>query len=204
MKGPEWDDRYRSADLVWGKAPNQFVREQCAALAVGRALDVACGEGRNALWLAELGWLVHGTDISAVAIERATSLASVLDDTVRSRLSWAVSDVTAEPPAPDSADLVLLSYVQLSSAERSALVTAAAGAVRAGGRLVLVAHDASNLTAGVGGPQDLDRLYRPDEVAALAEAAGLTVEVAETVERATADGIALDTLVRAHRPTPAE
>ena len=56
---------------MWGKEPNQFVRQQCERLPVGRALDLACGEGRNALWLARLGWQVHGSDFSTVAIERA-------------------------------------------------------------------------------------------------------------------------------------
>jgi SAM-dependent methyltransferase len=200
VKGPEWDARYRSADLVWGKAPNQFVREQCEGLAPAEALDIACGEGRNALWLAQLGWRVHGVDISPVAVERAEQLTGVLDPDVQARLSWAVADVTEQPPAPASADLVLLSYVQLPSAERRALVEAAARAVRPGGRLLLVAHDARNLTEGIGGPQDVDLLYRPEEVAAQAEAAGLTVETASTVPRATAEGTALDALVRAQRP----
>ena len=54
-----------SAELVWGAEPNQFVREQCERLPVGDALDLACGEGRNALWLARLGWRALGVDFSA-------------------------------------------------------------------------------------------------------------------------------------------
>ena len=67
-----WDTRYAAHDLVWGAAPNRFVEEAFAAApARGRALDLACGEGRNSIWLAERGWQVTGVDFSSVAIERA-------------------------------------------------------------------------------------------------------------------------------------
>ena len=55
MEPKEWDERYRSAELVWGAEPNRFVREQCSSLPPGDAVDLACGEGRNSLWLARRG-----------------------------------------------------------------------------------------------------------------------------------------------------
>jgi hypothetical protein len=74
--------------------------------------------------------------------------------------------------------------------------------VRPTGRLVVVGHDRRNLDEGVGGPQDAERLYVPAELAAIAEDEGLAVEVADTVERPTADGVALDAIMRARRPAP--
>lgn len=56
MDAAEWDARYRSDELVWSIEPNQFLVDQLADMAPGRALDVACGEGRNALWLASRGF----------------------------------------------------------------------------------------------------------------------------------------------------
>lgn len=60
---------------MWSSGPNRFVAEECADLVPGRALDLACGEGRNALWLAEAGWTVTAVDFSAVAIGRARGVA---------------------------------------------------------------------------------------------------------------------------------
>ena len=56
MDAGEWDARYRDSELVWSAGPNQFVEECCADLPPGRAIDLAAGEGRNAIWLAEQGW----------------------------------------------------------------------------------------------------------------------------------------------------
>jgi SAM-dependent methyltransferase len=203
MEAAEWDERYRSAELVWGSEPNLFVRQQCDALPVGEALDLACGEGRNALWLARLGWTVTGVDYSAAAIERAQSLTAREPAEVAKRLTWRVADITRETPPPGSVDLVLVSYLHLVPVEQEAVFAAAAAAVRPGGHLVVVGHDRRNITEGVGGPQDVSRLHTPERVATVAAAAGLTVELAETVERPTPAGVALDTLVRARRPDPA-
>lgn len=65
-----WDERYRSTDSVWGAAPNRFVVEVFTGYRIGRALDLGCGEGRNALWLAGLGWAVTAVDFADTAVER--------------------------------------------------------------------------------------------------------------------------------------
>jgi SAM-dependent methyltransferase len=200
MDAEGWNDRYRTADLVWGTEPNRFVRRLCERLPVGDALDIACGEGRNALWLARLGWRVHGVDYSDVAIERARTLTAAEPEAIRLHVSWQVSDVTVEPPRPDRYDLAIVSYVHIEPHEIDAMLRAAARSVRASGRLVVVGHDRRNLAEGVGGPQDAERLYVPDDLAAIAAEEGLAVEVAETAERPTDDGVALDAILRARRP----
>jgi SAM-dependent methyltransferase len=203
MEARDWDERYRSAELIWGSEPNVFVQQQCEALPVGVALDLACGEGRNALWLARLGWTVTGVDFAAAAIERAHTLSAKEPAAVAARLTWRVADLTTEPPEPASADLVLISYLHLPPAEHDAVLTSAAVAVRPAGHLVLVGHDLRNLTEGIGGPQDASLLQTPERVATIAANAGLTVDLADTVERPTSAGVALDTLVRASRPVEA-
>lgn len=200
MDAKAWDERYREVDLVWGSEPNQFVRRLCERLPVGQALDLACGEGRNALWLARVGWKVLGVDFSPVAIERAKGHSRQESAIVADRIRWRLVDVTVERPRPKSADLVLLSYVHLPTEQRGQLVRSAAGAVRPGGHLVLVGHDRRNLDEGVGGPQDRDLLYAPDELAHLLVGTGVVVELAETVQRHTDGGVALDTLLHARRP----
>ena len=200
MKSADWDERYQGHELVWGKEPNQFVRQQCEHLPVGFALDLACGEGRNAIWLAQLGWSVHGMDFSPVAIERARQLTEATDPLAGDRLSWEVADLTTTTPPANAFDLVLISYVHLAAEHWDLLLTGAAGAVRPGGRVLLVAHDRRNITEGVGGPQDAALLTTPDEVSEALSSLGLTIETAKTVERQTPDGTALDTLVMAIRP----
>jgi SAM-dependent methyltransferase len=188
----QWDERYAGDDLLWGAGPNEQVVEQLADLTPGTALDVAGGEGRNAIWLAGRGWDATVVDFSAVALRRARELAAQRGVAV----TTVEADVTAWAPAA-AVDLVLLAYVQLAGAERRALLGEAAGWVAPGGTLMVVAHDQRNVTHGHGGPPSAEVCYDLDEtVAALA---GLDVLTAEVVDRhvETADGtaVALDTLV---------
>ena len=160
----------------------------------GRALDLACGEGRNAVWLAERGWEVTGVDFAAVGLDKARGLAIARG--VES--TWVEADLLDYAPPPEAFDLVVILYLQLPAEERSRVLRSAAPAVAPGGTLVVVAHDRSNLDHGHGGPQDPGVLATPEEVAA--DLDGLEVERADVVERRDGDLVALDLLVRAHRP----
>ena len=71
MDRHDWDARYAGEQLVWSAEPNRFLVAEVDGLTPGRALDVACGEGRNAIWLAEQGWTVTGVDFSPVALDKA-------------------------------------------------------------------------------------------------------------------------------------
>jgi SAM-dependent methyltransferase len=199
MDAAGWDARYAGAELVWRAEPNRFVAEEVAALAPGSALDLACGEGRNAVWLAEQGWGVVGVDFSAVGLAKGARLAAERGVEV----SWQDEDVVAWAPPPATFDLVLVCYLQLPPAERRRALAGAAAGVAPGGTLLVVAHDLRNLDEGTGGPQDPSVLYRPSDVLddVAASGAPFTVGRAETVERPVdgADRPALDCLVRAER-----
>ncbi|MGD8863312.1 MAG: methyltransferase domain-containing protein [Myxococcales bacterium] len=198
MDREAWDRRYAEAERVWSAGPNQFVEAEAAELPPGRALDLAAGEGRNALWLAERGWQVLAVDFSRVALDRGRREAEARGLT----LDFVQADLTRWKPAPAAHDLVLLVYLHLPWPAMVPVVRGAAEAVAPGGTLLVVAHDLDNLRNGHGGPQDPDVLYTPDQV--VAELAGLEIGRAETVERRvqTPEGeqIALDALVRASRP----
>jgi SAM-dependent methyltransferase len=205
MDARAWDERYAGAELVWSVEPNQFVARECADLPPGRALDLACGEGRNAIWLARRGWDVTAVDFSAVAIDKARRLAADADDT---EVTWVVGDATSWPGAADQ-DLVVVAYLQLSAAERTAAVRAAYDSLAPGGTLVWVAHDSTNLTEGTGGPQDPSVLMTADDVLANLTGAELEVLRAERVERLVggdddhrgeSSRTAYDCLVRVRRP----
>jgi SAM-dependent methyltransferase len=200
MDSEAWNRRYADRELVWTSDPNRFLVAEASALAPGRALDLACGEGRNAVWLAARGWRVTGIDFSEVGLAKARRLA----ETRGVRARWIAADLLDYTPEPRAFDLVLVCYLQLPAVQRQPIVRAAAGAVAPGGLLLLVAHDSTNLDDGYGGPRDPAVLYTADDVVADLKGAGLQLERAETVRRPveTLDGerIALDALVRARRP----
>ncbi|HEU5241392.1 MAG TPA: methyltransferase domain-containing protein [Ornithinibacter sp.] len=175
MDASDWDERYAGADLVWSSGPNVWVRELCSPLTPGRALDVAAGEGRNAIWLVEQGWTVTASDFSPVAVSRIRDLAAArLDEDALHRLEAVVADATQ--PAPGTAyDLVLFCYLHLVREEWDRAVAAGVEAVAVGGRVLVVGHARRNLTEGVGGPQDATILLDPGDV--LASVAGLPVVV---------------------------
>ena len=199
MDADAWDDRYRDTELVWSAGPNMFVEQHCKDLPPATAIDLAAGEGRNAIWLAERGWQATAVDFSAEAIDKVRQIA----ERRGVALDTEVADLTGYVPTPGGYDLVVIAYLQLIDAELTPILRRAAEAVSPGGRLVLVSHDLTNLESGHGGPQHPAVLTTPDQVvAAIGEA--LTVEVAETAERRvpTDDGdkTALDTVVVASRP----
>jgi SAM-dependent methyltransferase len=146
---------------VWSAPANAFVVERLAGATPGRALDVACGEGRNACWLAEQGWDVVGVDFSAVAIDKAQRIAAQrgLD------IELQVGDVTDPDVVPGRFDLVLVAYLHLTDDAMAPLLAHLAGRVEAGGTLFVLGHHVDNLEHGHGGPQDPRVLHDPDRIA---------------------------------------
>lgn len=200
MDAKDWDARYRGSDLVWPDGPNRFVEEHTAELTPGTVLDVAAGEGRNALWLAERGWRVTAVDFSEVAVQRGRKLAAERG----LELTWRVADVTTMDLGTGRHDLVVVSYLHLPPDELADVHRRSAVAVAPGGTLVVVGHDRTNLDHGHGGPQDPELLLDPKEVAGRLADVGLEVELARRVTRPVeteaGQRSAIDTLVVARRP----
>jgi SAM-dependent methyltransferase len=199
MRSEDWDRRYAGRELLWTAEPNRFLVAETEGLEPGRALDLACGEGRNAVWLAEQGWRVTGVDFSGVALGKAGELARARGVEVE----LVESDLTAWEPERGAFDLVVVLYLQLPAAERAPVLRKAAAAVAPGGHLLVVAHDSSNLEHGWGGPQDPAVLYTAADVTAAIQPESLEAERAGVIERPveTEEGerVALDLLVRARR-----
>jgi len=194
----DWNARYAQKELLWTAAPNRRFAEEVAGLAPGRALDLACGEGRNAVWLAERGWEVTGVDFSDVALVKAAQLATSRGVEVE----WVVADVLDHDPVAGAFDLVVVLYLQLPREAMLRAIRGAARAVAPGGTLVVLAHDTTNLTAGHGGPKNASVLYTAEDV--VPELRGLEVERAEAIERTVLlpdrEAVAIDAFVRARRP----
>lgn len=205
MDAAAWNARYDTDELIWKGEPNRFLPDEVDGLRAGTALDLACGEGRNAVWLALQGWTVTGVDFSDVGLDKARRLAEDRSADVR----WVVADATTWEPPAEGFDLVAVFYLQLPAEDRRAAMGTAARALAVGGTLVMVGHDLLNLTEGHGGPQQPGVLLTAEDIlddltaAEVAFDLELVTERAGRVERVvkTDDGerTAIDTLVRVRR-----
>lgn len=200
MDSEDWDRRYRAERTVWSLSPNRWVEQHTAELPAGRALDLASGEGRNAIWLAERGWQVLGVDFSPVALAKAADRVAGRADLAQ-RLNWDRADLVDYVPPRRTFDLVLVSYLHLPAVDRRTVLTRAVDALAVGGRLVIVGHDSTNPTEGVGGPQDQAVLFSPqdvlDDVTDRVASGELAVRYAQRVRRPveSAGADAIDALV---------
>jgi SAM-dependent methyltransferase len=187
-----WDDRYAEAaaakSSVWSLEPNVWVAATVGSLDPGSAVDLGAGEGRNALWLASLGWEVAAVDFSAVGLETGASRAESLGLDIE----WVTADATAWV-SPSEVDLVVAAYLQLPADDLALALGNAVGYLAPGGTLAVIGHDVDNLTRGVGGPQDAAVLYTVD---ALRDAAtGLHIVECRQLERLTPSGVAIDAIL---------
>jgi SAM-dependent methyltransferase len=199
MKSHDWDERYAAVDLVWSAGPNRWVEELTTDLPPGRALDVAAGEGRNAIWLASRAWTVVAADFSEVAIDRAGRLARDQLGEAADRFTAVVSDALEPAPEGGPYDLVIFSYLQLPQEERRRAWARGIEAAAPGGRILVIGHASRNLHEGWGGPQDPKVLYDPEEVVAEVTDQPVDVESSDLKVRPveTDEGVreALDTVV---------
>ena len=134
----EWDARYSERDgAMWSGRPNGRLRVEAAGLTPGRALDVGCGEGADAIWLARNGWTVTAIDISNVAVDRARAAAELAGPAVE----WICGDALRTAFPASSFDLVSMQYPALPKAAGDGAVRALLDTVRPGGLLLAVYHD---------------------------------------------------------------
>jgi SAM-dependent methyltransferase len=198
-----WDERYRASTRIWSGRPNPQLVAEIGEATPGRGLDVGCGEGADAVWLARRGWDVVATDISGVALGRADGHARDAGPVVAARIEWRQVDLLAHPPEPDAFDLVSAQFMQLPPEPRTRLFSALAASVRTGGTLLVVGHHPSDLSAGVGRPPVPDRFSTADEIARLLDDSwSVVVNEARPRTATTPDGLEAtvhDAVLRATR-----
>ncbi|MCU1578404.1 MAG: Methyltransferase type 11 [Rhodoglobus sp.] len=187
-----WDDRYAEAaagkSSVWSLESNAWVAATVGGLDPGSAVDLGAGEGRNALWLASLGWEVTAVDFSAVGLETGASRAESLGLDIE----WITADAT-DWVSPTEVDLVVVAYLQLPADDLALALGNAVGYLAPGGTLAVIGHDLDNLTRGVGGPQDAAVLYTVDALLEIAR--DLDVIECRQFERLTPKGTAIDAIL---------
>ncbi|MEU5951127.1 class I SAM-dependent methyltransferase [Streptomyces sp. NPDC047525] len=133
-----WDERYNQSGRLWSGDPNAALVRETEGLTPGSALDLGCGEGGDAIWLARQGWRVTATDISRVALGRAAEHAAQAQ--VADRVDWQHHDLGASFPA-GSYDLVAAQFLHsLHEMPREQILRGAAAAVAPGGTLLIVGH----------------------------------------------------------------
>ncbi|MEI5672905.1 MULTISPECIES: class I SAM-dependent methyltransferase [unclassified Nocardioides] len=195
-----WDERYAGSDRIWSGNPNRRLVEHVDGLRPGTALDVGCGEGADAVWLARHGWQVVGVDVSQVALDRAAEHAE--QNGVGRQCRWQQVDLMAGGPLPE-ADLVSVHFLHLPDPQFERAYAAAAAAVRPGGTLLVGAHHPADIGTGLRNDRLAHLLFAPEKVTALLDPADWDLQVADAPTRdETRDGVTAtvtDTVVRAVR-----
>lgn len=201
-----WDERYRSHRTLWSGKPNANLVSEVDGLTPGTALDVGCGEGADAVWLAGRGWRVTGVDLSAVALERASAHAEQVGADIAARINWVHADLTTWDPGRARFDLVSAQYLHLPSVPRQALFGRFAAIVATGGTLLIVGHHPSDLQTTVPRPPMPDLFFTGDDIAGQLSPDEWEIITNAAVARTTTDpeGRTVDihdTVLRAERRT---
>ncbi len=137
-----WDEKYRSRAKIWSGEPNPQLIAEAAHLPPGTALDLGCGEGADAIWLASRGWKVTAVDVSAVALERAEAHAQERGQ--GGNITWVRQDLATWVPG-ELFDLVTAQFLHSTVMPWQQALQLAAAAVRTGGTLLIVGHHPDGL-----------------------------------------------------------
>ena len=178
-----WDARYRAADALWSGRPNPQLVSEAADLSPGAALDVGCGEGADAIWLAERGWRVTAVDLSSVALERAAAHARNVSTDVAERITWLQADLIHWLPPASTYDLVSAQFVHLPKDQREPIFGRLAASVSPGGSLLVVGHHPADLQTTAPRPPLPELFFTAAEVAAALDPDSWDIVVSEARAR---------------------
>jgi SAM-dependent methyltransferase len=182
-----WDERYGSSGAVWSGNPNPHLVAEAAEISPGAALDVGCGEGADAVWLAEHGWQVTAVDLSTVALGRGAAHAREVSVDVAQRITWLHADLTGWVPAASTYDLVSAQFVHVPKDQRDALHHRLAASVSPGGCLLVVGHHPSDLQTTVPRPPLPELFFTASDLAAALDRRQWDILVSEARARPTLD-----------------
>ena len=173
MDAKYWDTKYETPDYVYTKLVNRFVKEYCEPLTPGTAIDVAGGEGRNTVWLAQQGWRVENIDFSQKALDKCLAFAEeegvqgFVDTNCASALEFELNETPV--------DLAVIAYLQVNQTDLKTAIKRAASHVKPGGHLMGVWHSRDNLEHSFGGPRDPGVLPNPELLTEYLEGEGFEI-----------------------------
>jgi SAM-dependent methyltransferase len=180
-----WNDRYREEGFAYGTEPNDFVRAQAHLIPPGRVLCLAEGQGRNAVYLAQLGYAVTAVDLSPIGLQKAQELATEHGVSIETR----VADLAEFQIEPDTWQGILSIFAHVSPAVRNPIHRQVVTGLTPGGIFILEAYTPGQLeTKGIGGPgpEHADKLMSLVDLRK--ELAGLTFLHAKELEREVVEG----------------
>ncbi len=182
MTGPDWDARFAEPGYAYGTEPNHFLVEVAGRIPPGPVLSLGEGEGRNAVYLAGLGYDVTAVDASAVGLAKAAALAAERGV----RLTTMVADLADFRIEPGAWSGVVSIFVHLSPALRSQVHAQVLRGLRPGGAFVLEAYTPRQLAFRTGGPTEPERLATLEDLRR--DLRGLDLEIGREVERDVTEG----------------
>lgn len=150
-----WDKKYEKEVYIFGKEPVEFLKEHIDILPRGKALDVAMGEGRNAVFLAKNGFEVDGCDISEIAVKKAEALAKEHNVTIRAF----VADLETYQLPKDTYDVIACFYYLQRD-----LIPLMKEALKPGGMIIYETYTIENWERGFEGPKNKEYLLKPNEL----------------------------------------
>ena len=177
MDPTSWIRKYQTDAYVYTKDVNQFVVELTGNLKQGKAIDLAGGEGRNAVWLAEQGWQVENIDFAQNALDKCNLLAAErgVAELVSTTCASALDFTSQLAPV----DLVVVAYLHIYSHQFAVAIQNAVAALKPGGTLMGVWHALENIQHNSHGPQNPDTLPSVESLTELCDSLGLRVQVCE-------------------------
>jgi SAM-dependent methyltransferase len=177
MDPTSWIKKYETDAYVYTKDVNQFVVELTADLVPGTAIDLAGGEGRNAVWLAEKGWQVENIDFAQNALDKCNLLAAErgVANLVTTTCASALEFGSQLAPV----DLAVVAYLHIYSNQFAKAMHNAVNSLKPGGTLVGVWHALENIQHNSHGPQNPDTLPSVESLTELCHSLGLLVRVCE-------------------------
>jgi 2-polyprenyl-3-methyl-5-hydroxy-6-metoxy-1,4-benzoquinol methylase len=161
----KWDDRYRDKEFAYGEQPNEFLKEQLERLSPAKILFPAEGEGRNAVFAAQLGWSVSAYDISTEGQKKALQLAQKNNVSI----DYKIGELESLNYHDEQFDAIALIYAHFPAAIKSAIHRALDKYLRKGGTIIFEAFSKSHIdyitkNENVGGPRDIESLFSVEEI----------------------------------------
>src|SRR5512133_4230080 len=173
----KWDTRYNTEEYVFGKRPNRFLIDCTSGLAPGKVLCLGEGEGRNAVYLASIGWEVTAVDISPYGIKKARLLAHQRGV----KITTITADLNDYSIKPNAWDLIITFFVHIPAEERARMHHKVIAGLRPGGMYILEGYSPEMVRFGDRGPKEKLQRYHPEVLRT--ELAGLELLTVRELDR---------------------